>query len=111
MARYKINEESKECEEFLPPQQPDRSGVGVNYANEYLKKLNTRLEDGTAIACKRRGLRITVMVGDQKGQAVMNRLEHGPDPKVILSRALTTAIEEAGAGFFVEDGVMYLEMS
>ena len=109
MARYKINEENKESEALLPPHQPDRSGVGVNYADEYLKKINTNLEDGTRIVCKRRGLRVSVMVGDQRGQAILNRLEHGPDPKIILNQALTAAIQAAGATFFVEEGVMYLE--
>lgn len=111
MTRHKINEENKQSEELLPPNQPDRSGVGVNYADEYIKKINTRLEDGTTIACKRRGLRISVMVGDKKGQAIMNRLEHGPDPKVILKKAIITAMEEAGVAFSIEEGVMYLEMN
>ncbi len=110
MAKHKINEENKKSEEFLPPHQMDRSGVGVNYADEYIKKINTRLEDGTPIACKRRGLRITVMVGDKKGEALMNRIEHGPDPKVMLNQALSAAMREAGASFLIEDDVMYLEM-
>ncbi|MBF0280019.1 MAG: hypothetical protein HQM13_19635 [SAR324 cluster bacterium] len=108
--KHKINEESRKSEDLLPPKQMDRSGIGVNYADEYLKKLNTRLEDGTPITCKRRGLRITASIGDKKGDALMNRILHGPDPKVILNRAISAAMQEAGASFTIENETMYLEM-
>jgi len=109
MAKFKLNDENLTSEDLLPPNAQDRSGVGVNYADEYIKKINTRLEDGTFVKCKRRGLRITMMVGQAKGEALINRIEHGPDPKVMLNHALTSATKATGWNFIIEDGAMYIE--
>lgn len=52
---------------FLPPAKPDGSGVGVNYADQVLKLLKQTLPDGRKLSAKRRGLRITVVIGDRTG--------------------------------------------
>ena len=40
----------------------------------------------------------------------MRRLEHGPDAKTILRKALEDAATAAGAALSVEDGVIYLDI-
>jgi hypothetical protein len=81
----------------------------VNYADAYLKAMNVELADGRKIACKRKGLKITFTVGDRAGEALLRRLDHGPDPRAILRKALAEAASNAEVRFEVENGVMYLE--
>ena len=104
-----VAEEDKAAEGLIPPAKPDGSGVGANYTEAYLKPMNATLEDGRKVTCRRKGLRITLTVGDQKGEALMRRIEHGPDVKNILGEALKTAAEGAGFGFSVDEGKIYLE--
>jgi hypothetical protein len=107
--RLRIGEENTEAEKLLPPAQPDGSKVGVNYADAYLRPLNTDLEDGRKVSLKRKGLKILLAVGEAKGEALLRRLEHGPDPRRMLRRALEEAAAQAGARFVVEGGIVYLE--
>lgn len=109
--KLKINEENVEAEALIPPAQPDNSGIGVNYADAYLKAMNVELEDGRKVVCKRKGLRINVSVGDAKGDALMRKRENGPDVKQILRCALQEASTAAGLSFAVEEGVMYFSES
>ena len=107
--KVRIAEENREAEGLLPPAQPDGSGIGVNYADAYIKVMNTELEDGRKVTCKRKGLKIIFAIGEEEGEAIMNRLEHGPEPVQILRRALEAAAKAAGSMLTVEDGVIYLE--
>ena len=75
----------------------------------FLKPLNCELEDEVRLACKRRGLKITVSVGDRKGEAILRRIEHGPDVQAILRAALTEAFGQAGATCELADGNIRLE--
>lgn len=108
--KIRVNEVNAEAESLLPPNEPDGSRIGVNYTDAYVKALNVTLEDGTAVTCKRRGLSISLSVGEAKGEGLMRRVEHGPDPRDILQKALEEAAAGAGAQFSVEDGVAYLEL-
>jgi len=92
----------------LPAHTDDKSGVGVHYVDAYLKPMNTKLPDGTAVKCKRRGLKITLAVGSKKGEGLMRRLDTGPDPVVMLDAALQEAARAAGVELSVEDGAVYL---
>ena len=94
--------------ERLPPATDDRSGVGVHYVDAYLAPMNTPLEDGTTVKCRRRGLRIVLSVGDRTGEGLLRRLEAGPDPVAMLDAALQVAAAAAGVGLSVEDGVVVL---
>ena len=49
--------------EKLPRFTDDKSGVGVHYVDAYLKPMNVKLEDGTAVRAKRRGIKITQTAG------------------------------------------------
>src|ERR1051325_11107456 len=51
----------------LPHLTDDKSGVGVHYVDAFLKPMNVKLPDGTAVRCKRRGLKITLTAGTKKG--------------------------------------------
>lgn len=108
--KLKIAPENQAAEALIPPAKPDSSGIGVNYADEYLKAMNVQLENGIALKAKRKGLKVTLTLGDKSGEALMRKREHGPDVKVILNRALTEAATVLGVAFIVESGVMYLEV-
>ncbi len=95
---------------FLPPTKPDGSGIGVNYADQVLKLLKQTLPDGRKLAAKRRGLKITLTIGESAGEAVMRRLEHGPDPRTIFDRALIAAAKGAGATLCREPGAVHFDI-
>ena len=93
----KLFEENSAAAEWLPENKPDGSGIGANYVDAFLKPLNLELDEGVRLACKRRGLKITVNLGESKGEAILRRLEYGPDVRAILSAALAEAFTQAGA--------------
>src|SRR5678816_2983161 len=93
----------------LPRQTDDKSGIGVHYVDAYLKPMNTKLEDGTPVKCKRRGLKIVLSVGTRKGEGLMRRLDVGSDPIVMLDTALQEAARAAGVQLTVEDGAILLD--
>jgi hypothetical protein len=80
----------------LPPAAPDKSGIGVHYVDAFLAPMNAALPDGTRVACKRKGLRVTLRVGTKKGDGLMRRLAVGPDPVAMLAAALQEAAQAAG---------------
>jgi len=82
--------------EKLPPGFGDKSGIGVHYVDAFIKPMNTTLEDGRRVACKRRGLKITLVVGDKKGEGLMRRLDVSTDPVIMLQAALQEAAQAAG---------------
>ena len=86
--KVKLCDVNPDAESKLPPKGEDKSGVGVHYIDAYIKPMNTKLEDGTAVRCKRRGLKITLSAGAKKGEGLMRRLDVSPDPIVMLSAAL-----------------------
>ncbi len=94
--------------EKLPAKTEDKSGIGVHYVDAYIKPLNTTLEDGTIVKCKRRGLKITLTAGEKKGDGLMRRLQVGADPVVMLDAALQEAATNAGVALSVVDGALYL---
>ena len=93
----------------LPPGFPDKSGVGVHYVDACLRPMNTKLEDGTPVKCKRRGLKISLTVGDRKGEGLMRRLAVSPDPVVMLDAALQEAARQAGLELTIENDSVYLD--
>ena len=105
----KVIEENPAAAEWLPENKPDGSGIGVNYVDAFLKPRNCELEDEVRLACKRRGLKITVSVGDRKGEAILRRIENGPDVRAILHAALTEAFAQAGAKCEHGDGNIRVE--
>ena len=100
---------NRAAERLIPPAEPDGSEIGINYADAYLEALDATLPDGRAVSCERYGLQITLQVGEANGEALLRRLEHGPDVRNILQQALAAAAGNAGVSLTVEDGVIYLD--
>ena len=106
--KLKICDVNAAAIEKLPARTDDKSGIGVHYVDAYLKPMNTKLEDGTPVKCKRRGLRIALTAGSVKGEGLMRRLDVSPDPVAMLDAALQEAARAAGVELTIEDGAMYL---
>jgi hypothetical protein len=94
--------------EKLPPHAEDRSGVGAHYVDTYISPMNTQLEDGTPVKCRRKGLKIVLTMGDRTGEGLLRRLDAGPDPVAMLAAALQEAAASAGVGLSIEDGAICL---
>ena len=94
--------------EKLPGKMDDKSGIGVHYIDAYIKPMNAKLPDGTAVRAKRRGLKVTLQVGTKKGDGIMRRLEVSKDPVVMLDAALKEAAKNAGVELSIEDGAVYV---
>jgi hypothetical protein len=109
--KVKLCEVNAAAVEKLPGKMSDKSGIGAHYVDAYLKPFNGKLEDGTRVKCKRRGLKIMLAVGDKKGEGLMRRLDVSPDPVVMLQAALREAALAAGVALSIEDGGVYLELS
>lgn len=92
----------------LPALSGDRSGVGVHYVDAYVKPMNVTLPDGRAVTCRRKGLKITLSLGDRKGEGLLRRVAHGDDPRVLLRKALEEACGVAGLAFAEENGEVKL---
>lgn len=88
--------DNSEAEAVLPSVQPDGSGIGVNYADAFIKNLRVSREGIPQVNVRRHGLKIVVSVGDRKGEGLMRRLRYGPDVKRILREALKEAALSAG---------------
>ncbi len=106
--KTKLCEVNADAVNKLPKHTDDKSGIGVHYVDAYIKPMNVKLEDGTPVKCKRRGLKITLSAGAKKGEGLMRRLAVGPDPVVMLDAALQEAAKAAGLELAVEDGAIFL---
>ena len=104
--KQKLCDVNLAAEDKLPPKTDDKSGIGVHYIDAFIKPMNAKLADGTAVKAKRRGLKITLQVGTKKGDGIMRRLQVSPDPKVMLPAALQEAAKNAGVELAIEaDGI------
>lgn len=108
--KTKLCDVNAAAKEKLPPTMDDKSGIGVHYVDAYIKPMNLKLEDGTPVKCKRRGLKITFSAGGKKGEGLMRRIDVSPDPVVMLDAALQEAAKAAGVELTVEDGAIFLTM-
>lgn len=105
---YKVCDLDPAAKEKLPPAYPDKSGIGVHYVDAILKGMKGRLENGTRVVAKRKGLRIDLRVGKRKGTGLMRRLEVSRDPVVMFRAALEEAAREAHAGIQITDTEIFL---
>jgi hypothetical protein len=104
----KICDVNKEAKSKLPPEYPDKSGVGVHYTDAYIKPMNTKLEDGTRISCRRKGLKVMLRAGEKKGDGLMRKLDVSRDPVVMLQAALLEAAENAGVELRITDDEIFM---
>ena len=105
--KVKICDVNPAAESKLPASSGDKSGIGVHYVDAFIKPMNVKLEDGTAVRCKRRGLKIVLSAGTKKGEGLMRRLDVSADPVVMLNAALQEAAKAAGVELILEDGVIF----
>ena len=108
--KVKICDVNLAATEKLPEHTGDKSGIGVHYVDAYLKPMNAKLEDGTLVKCKRRGLKIVLSAGGKKGEGLMRRIDVSPDPVVMLDAALKEAAKAAGIELLVEDGAIFFAL-
>ena len=104
----KICDVDQAAKEKLPPTFNDKSGIGVHYTDAFIKPMNTKLEDGTRVACKRKGLKITLAVGTKKGEGLMRRLDVSKDPVEMLSAALQEAAKAAGVELNITESEIFI---
>src|SRR3954453_19410100 len=108
--KTKLCDVNQAAVEKLPPKMEDKSGVGVHYIDAFIKPMNAKLPDGTAVKCKRRGLKVTLTAGTKKGDGLMPRLHVSRDPVVMLESALKEAAKNAGVALTLEDGGIFLDV-
>lgn len=109
--RVTIDIDEAQAEQHLPEIKFDGSGIGINYADQILKPFKLTLPDGRKLLGKRRGLKITITIGDNVGEAIMRRIENGPDVKNIFRKALEEAARNAGANIVFEPNQIHLELN
>ena len=93
----------------LPPKFSEKSGIGVHYTDAFIKPMNTKLPDGTRVACKRKGLKIMLTVGTKKGEGLMRRIDVSRDPVIMLNAALEEAAKGAGVALKLTDTEIFVE--
>jgi hypothetical protein len=106
--KTKLCDVNPDAPHSLPGNMDDKSGVGVHYMDAFIKPMNTKLPDGTAVKCKRRGLKIMLTVGARKGDGLMRRIDVSPDPVVMLDAALQEAATAAGIELTIEKGAIFV---
>jgi hypothetical protein len=106
--KVKLCDVNPAAKEKLPPHTEDKSGIGVHFIDAYIKSMNAKLEDGTPVKCKRRGLKITLSAGAKKGDGIMRRLAVSTDPEVMLDAALQEAAAAAGIELSIENGAVFI---
>jgi hypothetical protein len=89
---------------------PDGSGVGVSYVDVIAKASKQTLPDGRKLRLKRKGLKLTLAIGERQGEALLRRLEHGPDPREVVRKGLEAVALAAGARASLEPGALRLEV-
>ena len=104
----KLCDIDKTATDKLPPAFSDKSGIGVHYTDAFIKPMNTKLDDGTRVSCKRRGLKIILAVGQKKGDGLMRRLEVSENPVQMLQAALMEAAKAAGVEIQITESEILL---
>jgi hypothetical protein len=109
--KVQVTIDEAQAEAHLPEAKPDGSGVGVNYVDQIVKPFKLTLADGRKVLLKRRGLKLTLSIGERQGEAILRRLDHGPDVKTIFRRALEEAARGAGASVEFAPGAILLDVA
>ena len=105
----KICDIDQTAKEKLPPGFMDKSGIGVHYIDAFIKPMNIKLDDGTRISCKRKGLKIMLVVGTKKGDGLMRKLDVSKDPVVMLEAALHEAAKAADVELNITDTEIFVQ--
>lgn len=105
-----ISFDQAKADATLRGEMPDGSGVGVNYVDVIAKASKQTLPDGRKLLLKRKGLKLTLAIGDTQGEALLRRLDHGPDPVEIVRKGLEAAALAVGARARLEPGALHLDL-
>jgi hypothetical protein len=105
--KVKICDVNPAAETKLPEHTGDKSGIGVHYVDAFIKPMNVKLEDGTPVKCKRRGLKIVLSVGSKKGEGLMRRIGVSANPVIMLNAAIQEAAKAAGFELIEEDEAIF----
>ena len=96
--------------EWHPKNKADGSEIGINFVDAYIKPLNKAQYLGQAIKAKRRGLKVTVQLGESKGEAIMRAADHEFDVEKTTYQVLRDAFAQLGKeicfqekSFFMKD--------
>ena len=108
--RATITFDQAKAEATLQGDMPDGSGVGVNYVDVIAKASKLTLPDGRKLLLKRKGIKLTLAIGDRQGEALLRRLDHGPDVHDIVRRALEAVALATGARASFEQGALHLDV-
>jgi len=108
--RITIPFDEAKAEATLQGPMPDGSGVGVNYVDVIAKASKLTLPDGRKLLLKRKGLKLTLAIGDKQGEALLRRLDHGPEVHDIVCKALETVALSTGARASFEPGAVHLDV-
>lgn len=104
--KINIGIENTSAEKLLPPNYQDNSGIGVHFIDEYLKQLNIKTQDSFEIKAKRKGLKISLKINNDIGNGLIRLEQYGPDPKIMLYKALNEAANEIGYSFILENSII-----
>ena len=104
----KLCDLSQAAKEKLPPTTADKSGIGVHYIDAFIKPMNTKIENDVRVACKRKGLKVTLTVGTKKGEGLMRRLDVSRDPVVMLQAALQESAKGAGIELKITESEIFV---
>jgi hypothetical protein len=108
--RATISFDQAKAEATLQGEMPDGSGVGVNYVDVIAKASKLTLPDGRKLLLKRKGLKLTLAIGDRQGEALLRRLDDGPDVHAIVKRGIEAVALAAGARASFEPGALHLDV-
>jgi hypothetical protein len=108
--RATISFDQAKADATLEGSMPDGSGVGVNYVDVIAKASKLTLADGRKLLLRRKGLKLTLAIGERQGEALLRRLEHGPAVPDIVRKAIEAAALAAGARARLEPGVLHLDV-
>ena len=108
--RISIVFDEAKAEATLHGAMPDGSGVGVNYVDVIAKASKQTLPDGRKLLLKRKGLKLTLAIGDTQGEALLRRLDHGPDVHDIVHQAIQEVAHAVGARASFEPGAVHLDV-
>lgn len=106
----KLCDINKGAVQKLPPIVGDKSGIGAHYTDAFIKPMNRVLEDGTPVSCKRKGLKILIIVGSKKGEGLMRRLDVSKDPVEMVRAALQEAAKLAGVELKITDDEIFISL-
>ncbi len=93
--------------EWHPSAKADGSGIGINYVDEVLKGFGNEIQ-GAPFKVKRRGLKLSFVWGDKKSEALLKRMDHGPEVDAILIAALNDGFGKLGLDVRLEGSLFFM---